>query len=472
MPQVSLFWKALPIVSPFMVFMGWLTWQAQDNGFFWDNILLASKYGQWYYQTRFSTLFVPEELAGYPPLFGMYIAAGWHLCGKSLPVSHFLMLPFLLGIVWQVYLLVQRFVASRVWLMLGMLLVFLDPTLLAQSTQVAPDLALLFLYLICLNALLRHQSLPLATALVCMALLSPRSQLLLPAVYLTQLFLQWQESKTISFQIFIRNSKVYLPAAFLLCLWLGLHYWHYGWVGFSRTSDWGEYAAFVSPTGFLRNVGLIGWRLLDFGRIALWFTAAVLLWHYRKHLSSSTQQLLVLLLVPLITQSLVLVWFTNPIAHRYWLIIYVLLGILTTHLLEQMVRLRVKQAIYLVLVVSLLSGHFWLYPPKIAKGWDATLAHWPYFELRREMLAYLDQRQIKWSQVGSDFPNLAAPADTDLASDRRQLSAKDFATQPYILYSNVLNSFTDQELEALQRHWVVVHELSSGQVFMRLYAKR
>ncbi|WP_181309004.1 hypothetical protein [Rufibacter sp. XAAS-G3-1] len=471
MPHASSIRNAVPVVLPFAGLMVGLTWYVRDNGFFWDNILLASKYGQWYYQTRFSTLFVPQQLAGYPPLFGMYLAAGWYLFGKTVPVSHFLMLPFLLGIVWQVYLLVRRYVPIT-WVFGGMLLIFLDPTLLAQSAQVAPDVVLLFLYLTCLNAILQHRGWLLATALVFMALHTPRSQILIVAVLLTHLLLLWSQSEKLTLSGVLKQFSPYAPAGLLLVLWLGLHYQHFGWIGYAPSSDWGAYSAVVTVQGFVRNLFLIGWRLVDFGRIALWGTAGILWWRFRGHFPKKTKELLLLLLVPLVTLSCVLVWFANPIGHRYWLVVYVLLGLLTTHLLSLISSQKLRLTIYCTLVASLASGHFWVYPERVATGWDASLAHLPYFTLRHQMMTYLDQQQIPWQAVGSNFPNLASPAETELNNDHRRFQAKNLSTQAYILYSNVFNGFTDQELEELHQRWLVVHELRKGQVYLRLYRRK
>ncbi|KAA3440445.1 hypothetical protein [Rufibacter hautae] len=470
-PFASSVRQALPVVLPFAGLMAWLTWYVQDNGFFWDSILLASKYGQWYYQTQFTTLFVPEQLAGYPPLFGMYLAAGWHLFGKTVSVSHFLMLPFLLGIVWQVYLLVRRFLPTP-WVFLGMLLIFLDPTLLAQSAQVAPDIVLLFFYLVCLNAMLQHRPMLLAVALAFMAIHTPRSQIMLVAVFLTHLLLLWQDNGKLALQMVGKMLLPYVPAGLLLLLWLWLHYRHFGWVGYAPSSDWSTYAGIVSAQEFARNLFLINWRLIDFGRVGLWLTGLILLWRIRNEFSQDTKELLILLLVPLMTLIAVLVWFTNPIGHRYWLVVYVLLGLLAVHLLDHVLTRRVGLTVYLILAASLVSGHFWVYPERVAKGWDATLAHLPYFDLRRQMITYLDEQQIPWQEVGSDFPNLAAPADTDLTHDFRRFPAKDLTRQTYIFYSNVFNGFNDYELAELRHHWVVIHEVKKGQVYMRIYRKK
>ncbi|QHL88124.1 hypothetical protein GU926_12050 [Nibribacter ruber] len=464
--------ESLPFIIPFCLLAVLLTVWVRHNGFFWDSILLGSTYGQWYYQTNFSTLFVPQEIAGYPPLFGMYLAFGWKLFDKTLVVSHFLMLPFLLGIVWQVYLLAKRYVPTF-WIGIALLLVLLDPTLVAQSAQMAPDVVLVFFYLLAINSLLRKGALLYAVCLIALVLLSPRGQIMVAALFLTDLLIHRLHGGGLTKEYLFLFCKRYFPTGIVLLLWLVLHFQHFGWVGFNRGSDWGAYATMVNLTGFFRNIGILIWRLIDFGRILLWITALVLLWQMRRKLPLDVKELILLLLVPFLTLGLILVWFTNPIAHRYWLVVYVFLGLLTARLLLLLKNPQPRWGVTALLALSLVSGHFWVYPQRIAKGWDATLAHLPYYELRKEMLHYLNQRQIPWQQVGSDFPNLASPAATDLTTDTRTLAPKDLSTQTYILYSNVFNGFTDQELASLNSDgWQVIKELRRGQVYMRLYQKK
>ncbi|NLX71778.1 MAG: hypothetical protein GXY94_00535 [Bacteroidales bacterium] len=42
-----------------------------------------------------------------------------------------------------------------------------------------------------------------------------------------------------------------------------------------------------------------------------------------------------------------------------------------------------KLKLYALLLLLMFAGaHFWIYPDRIAKAWDATLAHQPYYALR------------------------------------------------------------------------------------------
>ena len=49
----------------------------------------------------------------------------------------------------------------------------------------------------------------------------------------------------------------------------------------------------------------------------------------------------------------------------------------------------------LLLLAGLISGNLWIYPRNIAQGWDATLAHVPYYNLRIEAINYLDKNNIE-----------------------------------------------------------------------------
>ena len=117
------------------------------NIFFWDTIQLGAKHATFFYNTSFTEAFLPDEFdSGHIPAFGMYLAFCWKLFGKSLMVSHLGMLPFLLGIVYQSFLLVKKFVPSK-YIWLALLIFLADATLLSQSILVSPDIPLVFFFL-------------------------------------------------------------------------------------------------------------------------------------------------------------------------------------------------------------------------------------------------------------------------------------------------------------------------------------
>lgn len=450
-----------------------LTWWVKDHSFFWDSVLLGSVYGDWYYSHNFRHLFVPADIAGYPPLFGMYLAAGWKLFGKSLAVSHWLMLPFLWGIVLQVYLLVRKVVPAP-WVVPGMLLLLLEPTLLAQSTQVAPDVILVFLYLLALNAILSKQRILLAVGVVFLALLSPRGTIAVVALFVTDFLLDLPGSAQDWFRYGINKMLAYVPAFLLTLGWLILHYQHFGWIGYDPNSQWGTYTKLVDMPGFFRNILILIWRLLDFGRLAIWLVGLLLLGILYKNKSAALsspvlKKLLFIFLVPLLVYAAVLLPYTNPIGHRYLIVIYLGVTLVVLYLLAQVDAKRLQLGLYVLMLSGCIGGHFIVYPERVAQGWDGSLAHMPYFSLRRQMIQWMDQQHIPVETTGSAFPNLYPIGVIELNNDPRAFKEFDLSSDPFIFYSNVYNDFSDQALDELTKDWMLLHEFKKGQVYIRLY---
>ncbi|MFC5271238.1 hypothetical protein [Adhaeribacter terreus] len=445
-----------------------------NNGFFWDSILLASRYGQWYFDSNFSTLFVPENIAGYPPLFGMLLAFLWKIFGKNLLVSHLLILPFALGIVRQILQLCRKFLPENIasW---AALLLLADPTLLAQCTQVAPDVLLVFFYLFSLNRILEKRRLLLIFSLIFLGLLSPRGTIAAFALFLTDtcLFIfEKKENRTLKH--FAGLFMTYVPAGLLVIIWQILHFRHFGWIGYNPDSEWGTLAQFAGLKGMLRNAVLITWRLVDFGRLFIGFGLLLtLLYYVRKRLQFPPEilRLFTLVSIPFFLFSLVFLPYTNPIGHRYYLVVFLLLALPVYYLLTHVPNRFFRRITYGFMLLGLLTGHFWIYPDSVAKGWDATLAHKPYFELRREAIAFLDVKNIPLETVGSDYPNLAPGSVTDLNNDTRHFQGKNLENNTFVLYSNIFNGFTDKELEELRTQWNVVKSWKKGQVKMILYKR-
>ena len=86
----------------------------RNNSFFWDTVQLGSAHANYYYDNQFSSLLLPIEIdSGHIPTFGMYIALLWKLFGRTLAVSHLAMLPFALGIVFQIFKLCRKFIPEQ-----------------------------------------------------------------------------------------------------------------------------------------------------------------------------------------------------------------------------------------------------------------------------------------------------------------------------------------------------------------------
>ncbi|HLU84511.1 MAG TPA: hypothetical protein VKZ45_03495, partial [Vicingaceae bacterium] len=163
------------ILLPFFLFFILLTIYVSNHFFYWDTIKLVAAPAHFFYGNNFSTLITPEDIdAGHFPLLAMYIAKVWQLFGKSLVVAHFAMLPFLLGIVYQVYVLAKYFLGATTWMIWAMVLVLADPTFLSQATMVSPDIVLVFCFFMAVNAILNNKKTWLFIAVLILFLISMR----------------------------------------------------------------------------------------------------------------------------------------------------------------------------------------------------------------------------------------------------------------------------------------------------------
>jgi hypothetical protein len=459
---------------PFVLAAALLTAAVSRTPFFWDTVQLGSKQAHWFFDNGFRKAALPPEIdSGHPPTFGAYLALVWTLFGRTLVASHLAMLPFLIGIVLALYALVKRFVpAERA--RIGLLFLLVEPTLLAQSVLVSPDIVLVFFYLLSLNACLGQRRKRLAAPLVALSLVSLRGMLSVLAIAVTDLALHVAWRRPGAWRRALRLGAAYLPAAALASGWLAWHHAETGWIGHHPDSPWAESFARVGPFGMLRNVGYLAWRLLDFGRVFLWLASTVLFVRAVGRggpRDPRLRTLAALFLAPLIVYAPSLVAHAHLTGHRYLLMVYVLFSLFVFCQLEWIARRTVRRWVTAALFAGLLTGHLWRYPESIAMGWDSTLAHVPYHGLRARMIGYIEGAGISPARVGSDFPNLASPRIIDLSNETWSFHAKNLATDEYVFYASVFNGFTDDELRALRERWTVEKEFGRLGLRATLYRR-
>ena len=171
-------------------------------------------------------------------------------------------------------------------------------------------------------------------------------------------------------------------------------------------------------------------------------------------------------LVPAVLLSLSFLPFSNPINHRYYLVVLVaMIPALVLWLSHQ------HKLTSVVVVLLVLCGHIQLYPGTISNGWDCTLAHADYFPLRRQLEDFLAINTIDKSEIGTVFPmnNSLRQSHMDTDSVRmRNIHGETMDSLPYILYSNIGNDFSDEQVAALQ-HWPVSWKGEKGMVRLVLY---
>jgi hypothetical protein len=465
---------------PVWVLQTILTFVVCKNAFFWDTVQLAAWHADFYYEHHFNQFWLPDVMdSGHPPIFGIYIALIWKILGKSLIASHCAMLPFLFGIAYQFYRLGQAIMQEGFQTALLPLAV-VNPVLLAQSSLVSPDVVLVFCFLTSINALFRKDYKWLIIGTLGLAMTSMRGMMCVCLIFLFDVLRQ----NDYSIPNILKKILPYSVSGLFGILFLGGHYLAKGWIGYFPGSSWAASFEKVSLFGFCKNLVVISWRLVDFGHLWCW----LLLWwivFFKKrnpiqndppfqNAFAVQQHLIFLLILAILVLTPTALIYNNLSAHRYFLPIYLILNIVTIHAVLNQPWFPKK--VYLVLMFSLITGHFWVYPQPIATGWDATLAHLPYYSMRQEILQYLDNQKINTKNVGSGFPNVQAFRLIDLKNVPQDsaFAAKNFDTNQYIFYSNIFNEFSETEIHILKHHlgWKPLKILKKGQIEVILYEKQ
>ncbi|MCB0630023.1 MAG: glycosyltransferase family 39 protein [Saprospiraceae bacterium] len=466
-----------------LVLFAGLTYLARQHVFFWDTVQFAGKHGLWFYEQNFRSLLLPPEIdSGHPPVFGWYLALVWKLLGKSLAVSHWAMFPFLAGIVWQLYSMGKRLLKNIpvFWLVL---IPLADPVFLGQSVLVSPDVVLVFFFLLAVSAFREGRQSQLGLAYLGMSLISLRGMMITAAFALVTAW-GWLQTRRKRDQ-FVAPKWIltFLPAGLLSLAFLWVHYSHTGWVGYHSDSPWAPSFDRIGTAGLLRNFIIWCWRWLDMGRVFIWVslifilildrikTGRTLRTYYLRLKTSSYSGFFRLFLSISLLLSYSFLTYRGLQAHRYLLPCFLLFSILTVLIIDRFPFSRIRKFLLPLLFLGLLSGNLWKYPDDMAQGWDSTLAHWPYYQLRKKTLTYLDEQGIPPEEVGTAFPEIGPFGPHDLSGREVGFREKDLTRDKWIFYSNIMNDFSDAELKDLQQNWVEKLRLESWPVKVILFER-
>ena len=101
-------------------------------------------------------------------------------------------------------------------------------------------------------------------------------------------------------------------------------------------------------------------------------------------------------------------------------------------------------------------------------GWDSTLAYLPYFSMRQQCIDWLNTRNIPDSKIGTGFPNESCYKYTNLR-EGPCYSNYSLDSNEYIIYSNIFNDFSKEEIGTLYNSWQTELNLHKGAVDMVIF---
>jgi hypothetical protein len=457
---------------PFFAFFILFTLVTLKLPFFWDKDIFFSRLAHWLPAHHYSPVLPDSMDPGYPPALAWLLACTWSIFGTSLPAMHLLMLPFTLGIIWQTHRLLHQYIPEKT-IPLAMMIMLADPTFLAQTVVFSTDLVMLFFMLLALNSILLNRKWLLALAITGLLFSHMRGVMVAATLGLFDLYrnAQWKNRNS-----FVNVFVAYIPGLVLFAGWLLFHYHTKGWNGYHPGSPWAGCYVLVDGAGFARNCVIVLWRLLDLGHVFVWIILLMLIIPVLKkgHAMDKRMRDLIFLFILSLAMTLPTMLIYKMLnGPRYLITVYYSLSLLVTYLLfSTPAVMRQRKWLAILIVAGLLSGNFWVYPDKIAKGWDASLAHLPFSHLRHEMMKYIDQHHIPVNETGSRTPNTAIIDYIELNGDPRAFPWADLSKDNYVFYSNICNVFTDEEIDELKNDWLVEKEYRCLQVRVTLYRRK
>ena len=257
-----------------------------DFGMFWDNVLFASKMGNQIYENGLFNWTMPNEFdPGHPPFLGFLLAIFWTIFSHSLWVSHLLMFPFVVGIIFQLQKLLQVYVKNTKTRYFGLLLILADPTLLASFVLVNPETIIIFFFLLAVNGILYHQKKWKFLGLLFLSIITFRSMMLFAGIFLFQML----QSLIIHRKSFRQTLHLKILSTYLLASLPGVIFliWRLttkGWLQTHANSPWSSYWQLPSFTQFLKNIAVLLHRDIDFGRVFLLLFLVISLYYYRRRI--------------------------------------------------------------------------------------------------------------------------------------------------------------------------------------------
>lgn len=426
--------------------------------FFWDTIL-TSTITQHFYENGFHNFITPTAYdAGHPPLFYIYVTSFYFLFGKSLFAAHLSMLPFIIIGVISFIKILQHFNFNIKYQLVGILLFFSIPAVITQNTLVSYDAVLLSVYLAALYAILTNKKILFALVLFVVVGISLRGLFCVVSLSITIYFLEKRNVLS-----WFKWNIYFAPAMIIICVWLYYHHAATGWWLSTNAENWSEQRGLVSLFGLFKNGISIVRCLFDLGVAILSLLSLFYLIHNKK-----IDEITLLWLIPLIIFSISFLPFTNPINHRYFLIVYVLM------LLPVLRFLSNRKIVYTILTIAILNlGHFLIYPVPISNGWDCTLVHTTFTkELKSKFYDSMTKRlSVDISKVGTVFPMSASRKQTEFLDDTTRMinvNGKSIDNIEFVLFSNFGNDFSDEQINELKK-WFICIDYRKHQVEMILY---
>jgi len=448
-----------------------------NNCYFWDNIYYTAVKSDWLYSILFTSTFNIDilkqtlvESGFYPPSIGIMTALLWSIFGRYLWVSHALIFLWSIILIYNSFRLIQHLFPKKNvnWILL---ITLLEATLISQLSIAGLDIILLTAFIISLRAIFDKNKLMLTIGIFLLCTIQIRGLFVGFALLLSDNYYQYlSNDHKFKVKTFFSTTLPYLPTFLFLLAYLFFYF-----ISYTPTNNLpilnNHYSIPNGMTRIIKHFLEFGLRSVENGRIIIWVIAIYVTFKGLKNRSKLSPKSATLLLFFILISGLYIIFIfitQMPFSARYFMPQFFVLTLLSLIELNKYLNGRKLKFVFVIVLLFELSGHFWIYPERIAKSWDCTLAHLPYYKLRNECFNYIDQNKINYKDISAGF---------SLYGDRRiiELSNKSLIvgaeqSKKYFIYSNISN-LDDNFVDSLKNttYWHPIKSFQKGFAIITIY---
>jgi len=455
-----------------------LTAVCVNHCFFWDNIQQISKEAHWFYLTDFHQLMMPSQNSGaeivatgyHPPLMGIMTAALWKVFGYKIWVSHVFIFCWALILIFNIRKITNRLFPDKMagWVLL---ICMLESTVLTQFSIASPDFILFTAFIISVRAILEHKSYLLSIGVFFLCCINMRGIFVGGILLLTHMYYMYlQATPRLNIRSAIKIIIPYLPTFLLLGMYFAYYFSINGWF-FSDSTENSHYSIPAGVGRIIKHLAEFGLRSIENGRIIIWVIGIYVAYMTLRTKTKLNAEYKTLLLFFILLNGLYLLFIfitQMPFSGRYFMPQFFLLTLLALSGLNNfMSESRMRMVLIIVLCFEL-TGNLWIYPDRVAKSWDCTLAHLPYYELREECFTYIDQQKLDYNHISAGFCLYGNRGFIELKNGGKKVGND--TNCKYFIFSNISNvedSFADKLKD--QTLWGPVKKFEKGYVYMIIY---
>ncbi|MFT3751938.1 MAG: hypothetical protein QM800_03355 [Paludibacter sp.] len=466
----------IPIILVYIT----LTIISANYCYFWDNIQQITKEAHWFYLNDFTLLLMPSQNSGaeivatgyHPPLMGMMTAILWKVFGYKLWVSHIFGFFWFFILIYNIWKIAKRFFKPELtgWLLA---IVLLESTLLTQFTIASPDFILFTAFILSLRAILEHKNILLAIGIFFLCTINMRGLFVGSALFISHLYYTIIQSDVkIKVNKIIKLTIPYLPTLIILLAYFSYYFASRGWF-FSNSGSDGHYSLPQSLSRVIKHIAEFGLRSIENGRIFIWIIGTVVAYQtWRRRIELTNEQRFLFTIFLLLSGLYILFIFITqmPFSARYFMPQFFILAILTLSGIQNLYTPKVLKLTYILILAFEITGNLWIYPGKMAKSWDCTLAHLPYYELREQCFSYIDQNKLDYTEISAGFCLYGSRQFIELKTDGKTIGSD--PNSKFFIYSNISNLDDNFVVELEDRKiWEPLKVFEKGFVKIIIYKR-